>query len=90
MAANFKIQKENQTQGLCLKLTGDFDGTSALELVDVLSVCSKMADKIFLDTGGLQEVWGFGQAVFEDACSDLREIRGGTTKLIVTGDKLSL
>ncbi|MFO7985045.1 MAG: hypothetical protein R6U38_04215 [Desulfatiglandaceae bacterium] len=90
MAANFKIHTDTHTEGPRLKLTGDFDGNSALEVVHLLETYAKFSDKIFVDTDGLQHIYEFGKAVFEDACSDLQEIRSGSTQLIFSGNEISL
>jgi len=91
MAANFKIHADSRNdREICLRLSGDFDGSSALELVNMLGTYAKVTDKILLDTKGLNEVWKFGEAVFEDACSDIRELRCGATKLVLSGEKLDL
>lgn len=91
MASNFHIDTDTKINGdLCLKLSGDFDGTSALELANLLEIYAKSAHRIFLDTGGLTEVWAFGRAVFADACEGLQEVRSGATELVVTGEKLTL
>jgi len=91
MAANFHVDTGTGTNGeLCLKLCGDFDGTSALELANLLNIYAKSNHRIFLDTSGLKEVWAFGRAVFEDECEGLQEVRSGATELVVTGEKLIL
>ncbi|MDZ7700514.1 MAG: hypothetical protein U5R49_27495 [Deltaproteobacteria bacterium] len=91
MAVNFHVDTDTGTNGeLCLKLSGDFDGTSALELADLLNIYAKSTHRIFLDTNGLKEVWAFGRAVFADACAGLQEVRSGATELVVTGEKLTL
>jgi hypothetical protein len=91
MASNFKIKAQPaKNKAISLKITGDFDGSSALELVNTLGTYAKASNRILLDTAGLNEVWGFGRAVFEDACSDIQEIRSGATELVLSGEKLAI
>lgn len=90
MAANFKIDANTETDGLHLKLSGDFDGTSALELSTMLRTYAKRAEKIFVDTSELGEVWGFGQTVFEDEYLGLHAFQHGASELVLTGNKLTL
>jgi hypothetical protein len=48
-----------------MKLYGDFDGSSAHELLNALIAHSTDAHQIFIDTNDLDTVHPFGQEVFE-------------------------
>ena len=65
MAKNFRVySKEIKKQYLALKLFGDFDATSACELIDILDDVVKENDKVAIDTSGLKTINAFGLDVF--------------------------
>ena len=64
MANNFKITSRQKNGGLHLELSGDFDGTSALELIYALNEKIDMARRIYIDTDGLRTLMPFGRMVF--------------------------
>ncbi len=65
MAANFRIVVSRERGNLHLKLEGDFDGTSALELIRVLLENCCSASRVIIHTNDLKEVHPFGKAVFQ-------------------------
>ncbi|RJR54770.1 MAG: hypothetical protein C4576_00455 [Desulfobacteraceae bacterium] len=65
MAANFKIIVNRERDNLHLRLAGDFDGSSALDLIRVLSEECGPANRVIIHTDGLTEVHPFGKAVFQ-------------------------
>jgi hypothetical protein len=64
MASNFQISTHEKRDSLHLKLYGDFDGSSAYELINALKHCSRF-DRIFIDTNELQTIYPFGKDVFQ-------------------------
>ena len=64
MASNFQISTHEKRDSLHLKLYGDFDGSSAYELLNTLEHCSRF-DQIFIDTNELQTIYPFGKDVFQ-------------------------
>jgi hypothetical protein len=66
MATNFRISIRRLRGKLCLKLTGDFDGSSAHELVNAIRKYSDKAVKICIDTSGLKQIYSFGQTTFHN------------------------
>jgi hypothetical protein len=60
MARNFNIYSFKTRDSLHLKLAGDFDGSSAHELINVLLDHSRDCFDIFIDTDGLKSVHPFG------------------------------
>jgi ABC-type transporter Mla MlaB component len=66
MAANFRISIRRLRGKLCLKLTGDFDGSSAHELLNAIKKYSDKAAKICIDTSGLKQIYSFGQTTFHN------------------------
>jgi hypothetical protein len=75
------------TENLHLRLTGDFDGSSAFELLEVLKDRAPAAQKVFIHTSGLEELHPFGLGVFEKRASELRD---ELQKIYFTGDKAEL
>lgn len=64
MARNFRIIASRNGNALDLELIGDFDGTSAFELIHVLRECLADNSRIFIHSGGLENVFPFGKDLF--------------------------
>ncbi|MFO7666188.1 MAG: hypothetical protein R6V76_06185 [Desulfobacterales bacterium] len=64
MAQNFSITFVKSGKDIHLKLTGDFDGSSALELIYFMNNCMNNHDKVFIDTDSLMIIEPFGINVF--------------------------
>lgn len=75
MASNFKISLHRNSNTLRLMLTGDFDGSSAMELINVLKAHSARAAAIVVHTCGLSSVHPFGLDVFHKSYSGARLTR---------------
>ena len=65
MASNFQIYSFKTRDSLHLKLAGDFDGTSAYELINALTEHSMGFYEIFIDTNDLKIIHPFGRDVFQ-------------------------
>ncbi len=65
MADNFRIDRHVSGNGLRLKLSGDFDGSSAMELLGAIADNSGAAHPIYIETDGLREIHSFGRQVFK-------------------------
>lgn len=65
MATNFKIFRHQNSSNLHLKLSGDFDGTSAFELINTLDHFKGYKGKIFIHTESLNHVDSFGKEFFK-------------------------
>jgi hypothetical protein len=63
MANNFHIFRHPTTESLHLKLSGDFDGGSASELINVLRDNKGKFFQIFIDTSDLSAIHSFGKEV---------------------------
>ncbi len=83
MAQNFKILSHRNSDNLHLKLMGDFDGSSAFQLLNTLKKNIDVDGKIFIHTNSLTSVHPFGSKVFHN---NVAELRGGSKKIIFTGD----
>ena len=64
MAHNFKISTHQTIDNLYIRLIGDFDGSSAFELLNALWENLNNANFILIDTYNLKEVYPFGREVF--------------------------
>ena len=65
MASNFQIYFFKTRDSLHLKLSGDFDGSSAYELINTLTEHGKGYYEIFVDTDDLKTIHPFGKDVFQ-------------------------
>jgi hypothetical protein len=65
MASNFKIYCHQNSDNLHLKLMGDFDGTSAYELIHTLERYHGNTGRVFIHTCTLSSVDPFGLNVFQ-------------------------
>jgi len=83
MAANFKIFRHGNSDNLHLKLVGDFDGSSAMELVNTITGDIDGYNNIFVHTSGLSNVVDFGKDVFMRNCPSEN---GQSGKLTFTGE----
>ena len=82
MARNRKIFVHRNSENIHMKLVGDFDGSLASELLNVLKENCNAASKIFIHTSCLRTVHSFGQAVFH---KNLNVINSQSTQLLFTG-----
>ena len=69
MASNFRIYCHQNSDNLHLKLLGDFDGTSAYELIRTLERYHGNGGKVFIHTCALSSVHPFGLEVFQKSSS---------------------
>ena len=65
MASNFHMFSYETRDSLHLKLEGDFDGTSAYELLETLKKHGSGFYQIFIDTNDLKTIYPFGREVFQ-------------------------
>src|SRR6056297_1853526 len=65
MAANFRITSRRKGGNLHLKLSGNFDGMAAMELIYALKDNLGVAKKIYIETDDLASLHPFGQDVFQ-------------------------
>ena len=84
MACNFRILVHKNSDNLHLKLTGDFDGSAAHQLINSLKTNKRKVSRIFIHTGSLNDIYPFGRDVF---LSNLDVINGQPVTLIFTGEK---
>ena len=82
MNSNFHVSLEKSNGNLHLRLTGNFDGSSAWKLINLLHEQYSGKGKIFVDTQGLREVCPFGCDIFK---SHLKQRRLPADRLVFKG-----
>ncbi len=65
MASNFSIRHRRGKDGLFLKLSGDFDGSSAFELHHCLQAVLTENRRVIIDTESVSSLPAFGRDVFQ-------------------------
>ncbi len=95
MASNFKISLSRNNNCLHLDLAGDFDGSSASELINTLKEHNGSSVKVYINTDGLASLYPFGTDVFQKKCTvnrlcrDLIFIGEHATEIAPLGSRLS-
>ena len=74
MASNFQILSYKTRDSLHLKLNGDFDGTSAYELINTIKDHGNNFYQIFIDNNDLRTIYAFGRNVFQKNFGDLEKL----------------
>ena len=86
MASNFRIFIDRNSDCVGLKLAGDFDGTSAYELIYAIKKLPEDTGKITICTDGLKNTYPFGLDVFHRF---MRSLNGQQAKIVLTGNNVS-
>ena len=86
MASNFGIAVHRSSDGFGLKLAGDFDATSAYELIYAIKKLPENTVKISIHTNGLKSISSFGLNVFH---RNMRQVDGVSKKIVFTGNNAS-
>lgn len=82
MASNFKLFL-NETKGsIHVKMCGDFDGTSAHELITTIQNQATKSNQVYIHTGELSNIYSFGREVFQN---NLRFIKKQQNKIEFVG-----
>jgi anti-anti-sigma regulatory factor len=76
MASNFQFFSYPTRDSLHLELSGDFDGSSAKELINTLAECGSNFFQIFIDTNNLKTIHPFGRKVFLKGFSTISKQAG--------------
>jgi hypothetical protein len=84
MAGNFKVMLHRSTESLHFRLEGDFDGSSAHQVLAMLGDNAYGVRRVFIHTNGLKRIHPFGAAVFQ---KNLNGFKKRKADLIFTGDK---
>ena len=83
MALNFQISFYRNKESLYIKLDGDFDGSSAHELLNALLEKGPDFKHIRIDTNDLKKIYPFGRNVFE---KNFRPLRKQLNNIIFAGE----
>ena len=86
MAKNFKIYVHRNSENVHLKLIGDFDGSSAHELLNSLKKNCYKTSMIFVHTSCLKQIHPFGRDVFRN---NLDILKGMSKAVLFTGEDAS-
>jgi anti-anti-sigma regulatory factor len=89
MASNFQIHSYKTKDSLHLKLNGDFDGSSAYELINLLNEAGSSFWEIFINTNGLKTIHPFARSVFEKNFSTLNKKNSNLIFIGENGNKIS-
>jgi len=84
MASNFRISIHRNSDNLHLKLIGDFDGSSACELLRSVKKGSHNFRRIYIHTNSLKKIYPFGRYIF---FRNLIDLKGRSVHLLFTGEK---
>ena len=84
MASNFKVFVSRKRDRLDIRLVGDFDGTSACELLNILKDNCNGVVRVLVNTNGLKEIYPFGQDTFQN---NLYLLKDQPFRLVFTGEK---
>ena len=86
MASNFGIAIDKKSYGFVLKLEGDFDATSAYELIYAIKKLPEETVKISIYTNGLKNILPRGLDVLHRYMGPLN---CQSNKIVLTGDNAS-
>jgi hypothetical protein len=84
MALDFRILIHRNRDNLHLKLMGDFDGSSAWELLNVLDKSATDVYKVIIHTSSLKNIYPFGRETFQE---NLPKWKVAPVQLLFTGEK---
>ena len=86
MASNFKIFSHQNGDNLHLKLVGDFDGSSAWELLNVLKKRTKNVFRVIIHTNSLKSIYPFARETFRQNLSNMNR---RSFRILFTGENAS-
>ena len=75
MAHNFKMNIHRTIDNLNIHLMGDFDGSSAWELINAIKENLNNSKRIQIDTGKLNKVYPFGREVLKNNLLNEKDMR---------------
>jgi hypothetical protein len=83
MAPHFEIFVHRNDENLHLKLMGDFNETSANELINILKRYAGRTSRVFIHTSCLRRIHHFAVKAFHNK---LNGLKGESTQIIFTGE----
>ncbi len=84
MASNFRIAIHHNGGTLHFKLLGDFDGTSAYQLLEDLKKTYNGINRVIVHADSLKKIHPFGRDVFQ---SRFYELNDRSIRIFFTGEK---
>lgn len=82
MASNFKLASHKNSDGIHLKMCGDFDGTSAHELITAIQKHAPKSNQVYIHTEDLGNIYSFGRDIFQN---NLGVLNKQSNKLVFVG-----
>ncbi len=86
MAKNFRIIMHRSSDSLHFRLSGDFDGNSACELLRVLKKNGRGGQRFIVHTNGLKDIHSFGCDIL---MKNLGKLNLKAGRILFTGDRAS-
>ena len=86
MASNFEIGSYKTRDGFGLKLDGDFDATSAYELIYAVKTLPEKNERIYICTDGLKLIHPFGIDVLRAL---MHPLNGESSRIVFIGNNAS-
>jgi anti-anti-sigma regulatory factor len=83
MGVDFEILVHRNDENVHLKLGGDFDGSSAHQLLETLKNCRLGVSRVFVHTNCLNQIHPFGQDVFRN---NIKALNAAGIPLVFTGE----
>lgn len=83
MASNFRVSTHINRENVHLQLIGDFDGSSACQLLDIIESGCKSANKVFIHTDTLNRIHPFGCSTFYKRLNILKRY---SMQIVFTGE----
>ena len=84
MASNFNIHHNLKNDNLYIELKGDFDGSSAMQLLHYLGNSLSGVKKIYINTDRFGHIGSFGRRIFRN---NLPIRKGISLNIIFKGEK---
>ena len=82
MASNFKLFTHETRDSIHMKMYGDFDGTSAYELITEIQKYARNSNQVFIHTEDLDNIYSFGRGVFNN---NLGVLKKQSNKIVFVG-----
>ncbi len=79
MASNFRIFIHRNGENIHLKLIGEFDGSSACQLMDTITQKAPARGNIYIHTSGLSTIHPFGKDLFREKVKRQHKTMGTIT-----------
>ena len=90
MASNFQMFSYQTRDSFHLILEGDFDGSSAYELLETLKKYGNGFYQIYIDTNDLKTIYPFGREVFQKKLGIFKQKLNNLVFIGENGHKIAL